>query len=380
MNNKLLRTNILKELGATAAEIDELLQYNVNVFHMPETIKSLSFPLPDEPFVTAWENYAYEAQTKGLYATLRKNLVQLQFPIQEGISATEQYKAVINAGKALTDEQEGLYLEKPELLELVIHASSAGKIPLLITRNRNDFVSLVRALTMKNEPKPVPDSMGAQMISGYNNWGRVKDYRKIWENKEGAESEGSWQQEFQRLIPQKALYQDRFMISSDGFYSAVQASELGFSPKEWKEASLVIRREHECAHYFTRRVFSSMRNNMLDELIADYMGITATMGTYRADWFLRFVGLEDFPMHRVGGRINNYRGTPPLSDGSFEILKKLVKDSAETLENFHTHFQEQISLPGGRTKMLLALAQLTLEELASNEGELILEKAFKVNG
>jgi len=378
MNKKSFRENILKELGATAGEIDELLQYNANFFHMTETLKSLSFPLPDEPFVTAWENYAYEAQTKGLYATLRKNLVQLQFPIQEGISATEQYKAVINAGRALTEEQEGLYLEKPELLELVIHASSVGKIPLLITRHRNDFVSLVRALTMKNEPKPIPDSMGAQMISGYNNWGRVKDYRKIWENKEGSESEETWPQEFQRLIPQKALYQDRFMISSDGFYSAVQASELGLSPKEWRAASLVIRREHECTHYFTRRVFSSMRNNMLDELIADYMGITAAVGTYRADWFLRFVGLEDFPMHRVGGRINNYRGTPPLSDGSFEILKKLVKTSAETLENFHKHFQVQINLPGGRIKMLLALAQLTLEELASSESELLLEKAFKV--
>lgn len=378
MNKKSFRENILKELGATAGEIDELLQYNANFFHMTETLKSLSFPLPDEPFVTAWENYAYEAQTKGLYATLRKNLVQLQFPIQEGISATEQYKAVINAGRALTEEQEGLYLEKPELLELVIHASSVGKIPLLITRHRNDFVSLVRALTMKNEPKPIPDSMGAQMISGYNNWGRVKDYRKIWENKEGSESEETWPQEFQRLIPQKALYQDRFMISSDGFYSAVQASELGLSPKEWRAASLVIRREHECTHYFTRRVFSSMRNNMLDELIADYMGITAAVGAYRADWFLRFVGLEDFPMHRVGGRINNYRGTPPLSDGSFEILKKLVKTSAETLENFHKHFQVQINLPGGRIKMLLALAQLTLEELASSESELLLEKAFKV--
>jgi len=26
----------------------------------------------DEPFVTEWENYVYEAQTKGLYAPLKK--------------------------------------------------------------------------------------------------------------------------------------------------------------------------------------------------------------------------------------------------------------------------------------------------------------------
>ncbi len=372
----LLRSNVLKELGATEAEMDELLHYNENIFYRQNEFNRSSFPLPDEPFVAAWENYALEAEVNGVYATLRNYLVQLQFPIQEGISATERYKAVINAGRELAEGEEGLYLEKPELLELVIHSSSAGKIPLLITRHRNDFVSLVRALTMRNEPKPIPDSMGAQMISGYNNWGRIRDYRTRWEGKEKTGSEGNWQQEFQRLIPQKELYQDRFIILSDGYYSAVQASELGLSPEAWREASLVIRREHECAHYFTRRFYSSMRNNMLDELIVDYMGITEAMGTYQADWFLRFVGLEDFPAIRTGGRIYNYRGTPPLSDGAFEILKKLVKASAETLENSHTLLQEKINLPGGRIKMLLALAQLTLEELASSESELLLKKAF----
>ncbi|AET69220.1 hypothetical protein Desor_3757 [Desulfosporosinus orientis DSM 765] len=379
MNKKVLRRKVLQDFGATASETYELLQYNENVFLSLGTVNHLSIPLPDEPFVAAWEKYALEAKSQGVYATLRENLVQLQFPIQEGISTTEGYKAVVNAGGELTQGEVGLCLEKPELLELIIHPSSAGKIPLIITRHRNDFVSLVRALTMKNEPKPIPDSMGAQMISGYNNWGRIKDYRRMWGSKEGKWSEGDWQQEFQRLIPQKELYQDRFIILSNGFYSAVQASELRLSPEEWREASLVIRREHECTHYFTRRVFSSMRNNLLDELIADYMGITGAMGTYRASWFLRFIGLEEFPLHKAGGRINLYRGTPPLSDGAFEILKILVKASAETLESFHMRFQEKINRPGGRVKMLLALAQLTLEELAFCDGELSLKKLMRLS-
>lgn len=46
---------------------------------------------------------------------------------------------------------------------------------------------------------------------------------------------------------------------------------------------------------------------MLDELIADYAGIVAAWGRYRADWFLRFVGLEDYPRYREGGRLQNYR-------------------------------------------------------------------------
>ena len=49
-----------------------------------------------------------------------------------------------------------------------------------------------------------------------------------------------------------------------------------------------------------------MRNNLLDELIADYMGITAAAGQYRSDWFLRFMGWSRF---RPTGRAPGYKTT-----------------------------------------------------------------------
>ena len=88
-------------------------------------------------------------------------------------------------------------------------------------------------------------------------------------------------------MPQRGLYQDRFLILSTGPYSNVAAREVGLSDSRWRETSTAIRLEHECTHYFTLRVFGSMRNNLLDELIADFMGITAADGRYRSDWFLR---------------------------------------------------------------------------------------------
>ena len=97
------------------------------------------------------------------------------------------------------------------------------------------------------------------------------------------------------------------------------AADLGLAEAEWREMSLVIRREHECAHYFTRRLFGSMRNNLLDELIADYAGLVAATGRFRADWFLRFIGLEEFPRYRPGGRLDLYRGSrrcPTARSGS----------------------------------------------------------------
>ena len=104
---------------------------------------------------------------------------------------------------------------------------------------------------------------------------------------------------------------------------------------EWLNASLVIRREHECAHYFTRRVLGSMRNSLLDELIADYVGVVAASGRYHAAWFLRFLGLEEFPAFRPDGRLQRYRGDPPLSDGAFAVLRSVAKRAAERLEAFH---------------------------------------------
>jgi hypothetical protein len=267
-------------------------------------------------------------------------------------------------------EATGLGIVRPEAIEVVIHPSLAGRIPLLIARGREELVALLRALTKKNEPEPVPDAQGALMVSGYNNWCRIGELRRLWEARDPAERENAtWAEEFQRLQARRELYQDRFILLSDGPYSAVPAADLGLGEAEWREMSLVIRREHECAHYFTRRLFGSMRNNVLDELIADYAGLVAATGRFRADWFLRFVGLEDFPpRYRPGARLDLYRGKPPLSDGAFRVLQALLKAAAETLERFP---------PEEMAVMIPALASLRLEDLAGENGEAALSGAVR---
>lgn len=311
-----------------------------------------------------------EAQDRGVFETLRLRLVQLRFEVREGISRTAMYRAVTLRGATVDDmiAGEGLSLRIPEALQLSLHQSPAGIVPVLIAPNRDDFVSLVQALATRNEPKLVPHSMGACMIKGFNNWDRIREYRKHWKAcNSNACSDADWKIEFQRIIPRKELYQDHFMILSDGPYSGVSAKDIGLSEEEWKLISMTIRREHECTHYFTERVFASMRNNLIDELIADYMGITAAIGNYRSDWFLRFLGLESFPDFRSEGRLQNYRGNPPLSDGSFKILQLLVKSAAENLERFDVEHSEKLRHFGKKVQLLMALTYLTLEELASDQ-------------
>lgn len=371
------RKDLLATYGATGPEVEELLAYNRNAFDRHGIDTPPVLPLPAEPHVAAWERYALEAAETGAFATLQRRLVQLRFPIQEGISQTEAYRAATLKGTPTEKMTEASGLARPDELRLIVHPSPAGPVPVLICGHRADFVTLVQALTMKNEPAPVPGSMGACMVAGFNNWDRIREYRRQWEAESGDRSEAGWQKEFRRLVPRKELYQDRFLIVSDGPYSNVAASEIGLSEQEWRRASATIRLEHECTHYFTLRVFGSMHNNLLDELIADFMGITAAAGRYRADWFLRFMGLESFPDYREGGRLQNYRGQPPLSEGAFLVLQRLVKATAENLRRLDVDPAHPPKRTDERAGILLALTGFRLEDLSDPEAPGLISRAVR---
>ncbi|KYC43092.1 hypothetical protein WA1_13400 [Scytonema hofmannii PCC 7110] len=378
-NQQQFRAGILASYGANTSEIDELLAYNHNVFHHHEFNHPITLPLPPEAHLATWEEYAAAAKVVGAFTALKQRLVQFQFPIQEGISKTQAYRRATRKG-VLADnmvEATGLVLKQPEQLQLRIHPSLAGNIPILLAGNREDFVSLVQALTMRNEPLPVPASMGACIVSGFNNWDRIRQYRQQWELQNPSHCSAShWALELQRLAPQKELYQDRFIILSDNPYSNVAAEEIGLKESVWQNLSVTIRLEHECTHYFTHRLFNSMRNNAFDELIADYRGIVAAIGYYRADWFLHFIGMESFPDYREGGRLQNYRGQPPLSNGAFKILQALVKAAAINLQHFHTEYIHDLTDPDRQLQMFIALSYLTLEELAEPGFNLLIKQAF----
>jgi hypothetical protein len=373
------RADILANFGASASEVEELLAYNQNVFNRNRLTQPVTFPLAPEVHVTAWEEYAVAARIVGAFEALLSRLVQFRFPIQEGVSQTGAYRAATRKGVSVDGmaEATGLVLTLPEKLQLIIHQSLAGPIPVLLAGNREDFVTLVQALTMRNEPKRVPASMGACIVSGFNNWDRIHSLRQQWSARNSGNcSESSWAAEFQQIIPQKELYQDRFIILSDGSYSDVSARDMGLKEPQWQRLSLTIRLEHECTHYFTRRLFDSMRNNMLDELIADYRGIVAATGYYRADWFLRFLGLESFPNYREGGRLQNYRGQPPLSDGAFKILQALAIAAAENLQCFDAKYADKLRDSNIQPLMLMGLTYLTLEELASLEAKFRIQQTL----
>jgi hypothetical protein len=371
-----IRRKTLTESGAGADVIDTLLAYNENVFdrNAQEQLRfPLRFPLEDEPFVAVWREYAAETAGRDAFGYLQSRLVQFGFPIEAGMSETDPYRNATRRG-IVPDGPPGLALARPDLFRIEVHPTAAGSIPILLTGDRQDFVTAVRALTRRNEPAPIQDSMGACMVSGYNNWDRVRRLRMAFESKSGGPvfyKDDAWQSEWLTLIPRKELYQDRFIILSDGYYSGVEPAALHLSPGEWRRLSLAIRREHESTHYFTRRVLNSMRNNLLDEFIADYVGVVSAAGRFRAHWFLHFMGLESCDTYRPGGRLENYGGEPPLPDACFRVLQILVRKAASNLERFDREARDRSPGPAP-AEMILALTEFTLEELASDEAPRLL--------
>jgi len=352
--------------------IAELLAYTQNAFCKGgENIGCRKFD--NEPQISDWERYVSEAHHAGVYATLKKYWVQFQFPVKENISQTTDYRNATLKGFCTKkiEQATGLPLKEPQKLKLYIHPSAAGDIPVLIANNRSDFQTILRAMSYRNEPHPLPHAMGAAMIKGINNWDRFRRLKKSWKQKGGI-----YQNHRNSLIENRPHYQDNIILLGRTPYSNVAAKDMNLDAGKWLEHSLQIRLAHECAHYFTLRYFGKMANNMHDELLADYMGICAVLPYYDATWFLKFIGLGAYPAFRSSGRMKNYLGKPPLSPPAFEVLQTIVFQAAKHLEQFDKKVEPASGMLGQQQKML-ALCSLGLLEMASPDGVALLLQKYQ---
>lgn len=358
--------------------------------HMPPVLRSylepifaeaaaLALPLADEPCVAAWRGYVEAAAGGPVWPVLYERLPQLRFPIAEGMSGEIAYFAATRRGDmALAPELgSGLALDNPDGLRLRIHPTAAGQIAVLEPAGRADFETLLRAFVHRSEPVAVPPAMGASIIAGFNNWDRVAGLKQAW--LEAGNDPAGWPGNFRtEVVPQKALYQDSFILLSDSPYSGVPAHEVGLTEAAWREASRIIRLEHEATHYVTKRLCGSMRNNAFDELIADYCGLVAAFGRFDAGLFRRCMGIG--PAARDPGRLGVYRGTPPLDDAAFALLGDLVSAAAEKLEAAHDSvLGAALSRPPAglhtRGAVILALCSLSLGDLVAADAVARVERA-----
>jgi len=370
-DRRALRVAVLEACGAAPGLVDSLLAYGEPL--PPPDHRPPVLPLPDEPHIAAWLTYEEEAARLGAVPALRQHFAQLRFPVREGMSRHDAYGRATRRGQSEAADpfEPGLQLREPDGVTVLVHQTMGGRVPVVVAAAREDFEALIQAFTERNEPVPVPASMGACLVRGLNNWSRIADYRRRWEAEQGTEDEAAWAEEFKRLIPQKPLYQDRLVILSRGPYSAVAATDIGVDQAAWVDRSLIIRREHEFTHYFTYRCLGTIRDHALDEIVADFVGVLHAFGRYESAMARRFLGLEAYPTHRPDGRLENYRGA--LSRDAMSVVRCLAHRATGQLQRVAEALGPRPDDLPAMGRLTLALAALSLEELASDAAITLVE-------
>ncbi len=171
--------------------------------------------------------------------------------------------------------------KEPDEVSAYIYDSFAGEIPMIVAGNDDDFERLIINVAYKGEWNDEVRKTGASFLAGKVN---------------------------------------RFIVLSKKPYSNVSAKWMGLGEKEWREKSMILRRTHEYTHYYTRRYYGNARNNLHDELMADFFGIYAAFGQYQAKWFDHFMGVDG----REEGRLSVYTG-----ELSMEDMKKVSKTAGK---------------------------------------------------
>lgn len=218
--------------------------------------------------------------------------------------------AAVALNRYLAPKELQIQFSSPQSIEMKLFQSVGGIIPIIEVKNTTDFEAIIRNIVYKGKDVPNIVEMGASFAFG-------------------------------KYI--------RFIVLSDKPYANIPANVMGLDERVWKEKSLIIRRHHECTHYFTKRFFNSSKNNLHDELIADFCGFYAAFGEYKADWFLRCMGLIESP-DGSKGRIRLY--TSGLSNQAIRVVARLAKIVTMSLEVWSRSAQFIILSETARLKIL----------------------------
>ncbi len=358
------RLRRLRRFGATPATVETLLDYTEPLVPPP-----VDLPVADEPHVPMWRRFEADAGRLGTWPVLAAEFVQLRFPIRAGISQDPAYRAATRRGRFEEADAfaPGLALREPEGVRLDVSPSAGGRVPVITIANRDDFVSLVRAFTERNEPAPVPPALGACLVRGLNDWARVTAHRTTWRAEHPDAGDDDWSAELRRFAEDKTSYQDSLILLSAGPYADVGAADIGLDPADWLARSLAIRRAHELTHYFTYRVFGLVRSHLLDELIADFMGLRHAFGRYDPAVALRVLGLDEDAATLSGGRFAVYKTGVLEADDVAAVVRRLAVSAVTNLGVLDRRLGPAGSA-AAQARLALDLFALALDELASDEG------------
>lgn len=340
-----------------------LNEYLLNPMVLDRDLLSDGLPLRSEAHMNFWRDLC--ADTEGLAIDkLQVCLPQLKMQIYEGVSQSEQYKDTVLRGVPFEEagfETIAKYQE-PEAIKLWICLNDAGSLPVIQTSNYLDFVHLNRAMAHKCEPVEIVKGIHAVFVAGLPNPGRLKQNKDQWEAGGMGRVDGeSWSDAMTRLMQEdKTHFYDKIILMHNVPYGDVSADKVKLSEKDWLDKSSALRLEHEMTHYTTNRMLRSFRLNIHDELLADFMGFTKSLGFFTADLFFPAMGISDNKIPQ-GCRFRNYVQELDESE-KYEVLA-LASSAANNLEKLSNLLPVNFS----RTALLLLLSNYGIEAMGDED-------------
>ncbi len=297
-------------------------------------------PFPDQPGAAVWRLYEERAREEGAAKVLRGALVEFAFPVAEGMSQDEEYLAATRRGAVpfFLDHATGLELVDPLSVEILVHASPAGAVPVVSTGEREDFELMVQALTHRNEPEPVPEETALVRVSGLVNWDRVKRLRKSFLAQSPG---GDWEARLKELAREPRMIRDDFLLLYREPNLGIDGGAFDLDWDDWAKRSVRLTVEREATRQFMLRVSGEAEPSPAFPLLADYMGIVEAFGSYRADVARRLLGR-----------------------GSEHDWGEKGERAVENLVAFDSRLEPKERDVPGRARTLMALSPFSLEELA----------------
>ncbi|SFB29898.1 hypothetical protein SAMN05216249_11827 [Acetitomaculum ruminis DSM 5522] len=178
---------------------------------------------------------------------------------------------------------------EPEKIRVEVYDSFAGKIPVIYFENPKDFEDFVAETVYEGKTPQNLKEIGASIYSKDNT---------------------------------------RFVVLSSKGYCNISAKEMGLPEEVWHLTSMIIRREHECTHCYTNRHFGISNFNLHDELMADFFGMYEAVGYYKAEDFLKFIGV----LESSGKRIDEF--TEEMTPSQKEAICEIAAICAQNLEKW----------------------------------------------
>ena len=179
------RTSALKRAGASDVDIKLLLDYNADIFDYSSLSDEITFPLEDEKFVKSWQKYKDESPSLGVLPVIRKACPQLNFPIDNKIADSTEYKDAVFYANISNNrlKENALELQQADNITLELFQTDAGTLPVLYIPAREDFESILQAMNYSNANINILPSITSALIGEFRNSDRINMYRERFLNK-----------------------------------------------------------------------------------------------------------------------------------------------------------------------------------------------------